>query len=138
MQTLVTVSFTKHITRFTGIQNKPYDERLKLLNLYSVPRRRDRYQIIYLWKIIEELVPNLSTPITCTYSERIGRCGRHAAIEREECINHAHKHVGAALRNVWEMEKFEPYLRNIVHLPCQFGYNKSGRWGLLTSWSQRG
>ena len=49
-------SFTKHIT---GIKNKPYDERLKLLNLYSVQRRRDRYQIIYLWKIIEGLVPNL-------------------------------------------------------------------------------
>ena len=63
-------SFTKHIT---GIKNKPYDERLKLLNLYSVQRRRDRYQIIYLWKIIEGLVPNLSAPITCTYSERRGR-----------------------------------------------------------------
>ena len=62
-------SFTKHIT---GIKNKPYDERLKLLNLYSVQRRRDRYKIIYLWKIIEELVPSLSTPITCTYSERGG------------------------------------------------------------------
>ena len=57
-------SFTKHIS---GIKNKPYDERLKLLNLYSVQRRRDRYQIIDL------LVPNLSTPITCTYSERRGR-----------------------------------------------------------------
>ena len=40
-------SFTKHIT---GIKNKQYDERLKRLNLYSVQRRRDRYQIIYLWK----------------------------------------------------------------------------------------
>ena len=37
-------SFTKHIT---GIKNKPYDKRLKLLNLYSVQRRRDRYQIIW-------------------------------------------------------------------------------------------
>ena len=59
-------SFTKHIT---GIKNKPYDERLKLLNLYSVQRRRDRYQIIYFWKIIEKLVPNLYISITCTYSE---------------------------------------------------------------------
>ena len=36
-------SFTKHIA---GIQNKSYDERLKLLNLYPVQRRRDRYQIL--------------------------------------------------------------------------------------------
>ena len=46
---------------------------LKLLNLYSVQRRQGSYQIIYLWKIIEVLVPNLSTLITCTYSERRGR-----------------------------------------------------------------
>ena len=50
----VQCSFTKHIT---GIQNKSYDERLKLLNLYSVQKRRDRYRIIYLWKINDELVP---------------------------------------------------------------------------------
>ena len=41
-----------------------YEERL---NLYSIQRRRDRYQIIYLWKIIEKFVPNLSAPITCTF-----------------------------------------------------------------------
>ena len=50
-----------------------YEVRLKHLNLYSIQRRRDRYQIIYLRKIIEKFVPNLSAPITCTYSERRGR-----------------------------------------------------------------
>ena len=50
-----------------------YDEQLKYLNLYSIHRRGDRYQIIYLWKIIEKFVPNLSAPITCTYPERRGR-----------------------------------------------------------------
>ena len=63
-------SFTKHIA---GIQSNSYDRRLKFLNLYSVQRSQDIYQIIYLWKIIKELVPNLSTLITCTYSERRGR-----------------------------------------------------------------
>ena len=52
-------SFTKHIA---GILNKNY-ERLKLMNLYSIQRRRDRYQMIYLWKIIEEFVPNLSAQL---------------------------------------------------------------------------
>ena len=33
-----------------------YEERLKHLNLYSIQRRRDRYQIIYLWTIIEKFV----------------------------------------------------------------------------------
>ena len=59
-------SFTKHIA---GMHTMSYEERLKL---YSIQRRRDRYQLIYLWKIIEKFVPNLSAPITCTYSER--RC----------------------------------------------------------------
>ena len=66
----VQCSFTKHIA---GMHTMSYVERLKHLNLYSIQRRRDRYQIIYLWKIIEKFVPNLSAPITCTYSERRGR-----------------------------------------------------------------
>ena len=63
-------SFTKHIA---GMHTMSYEERLKHMNLYSIQRRRDRYQIIYLWKIIEKIIPNLSAPITCTYSERRGR-----------------------------------------------------------------
>ena len=63
-------SFTKHIT---GMHTMSYEERLKHMNLYSIQRMRDRYQIIYLWKIIEKFVPNLSAPVTCTYSVRRGR-----------------------------------------------------------------
>ena len=37
----------------------PYTKRLKMLNLNSLHRRRERYCIIYLWKILEGLVPNL-------------------------------------------------------------------------------
>ena len=48
-------SFSKHIA---GMHTMSYEERLKHLNLYSIQRRRDRYQIIYLWKIIEKFVPN--------------------------------------------------------------------------------
>ena len=33
----------------------------------------ERYCIIYVWKIIEGLVPNFSKPIVCTHSERRGR-----------------------------------------------------------------
>ena len=34
-----------------------YWERLKILNLYSLQRRRERYIIIYNWKVLEGLVP---------------------------------------------------------------------------------
>ena len=63
-------SFTKHII---GMNDMPYHERLKCLGLYSLQRRRERYCIIYLWKIIEGLAPNFSNPITSTFSGRRGR-----------------------------------------------------------------
>ena len=132
-------SFTKHIT---GIKNKPYDERLKLLNLYSVQRRRDRYQIIYLWKIIEGLVPNLSTPITCTYSERRGRScvvshvnmGRLGTLSYNSfrwrsirMFNKLPKYV--RIVSSCSIDKFksqlDKHLRNIVDLPCQSGFSNS-------------
>ena len=69
-------TFTKYIT---GMYELSYEERLKALNLYSLQRRRDRYLIIYIWKIIESLVPNLEPKITLTISARRGRlcCKEH-------------------------------------------------------------
>ena len=63
------ISFTKHIT---GMQSLEYSERLVSLKLYSLQRRRERYCIIYVWKIIEGLVPIFSKPIVCSYSQRRG------------------------------------------------------------------
>ena len=50
-----------------------YSDRLSLLRLYSLQMRQERYRINYVWKIIEDLVPNFSKPIVCTHSERRGR-----------------------------------------------------------------
>ena len=36
-----------------------YWERLNMLGMYSLQRRRERYRIIYTWKILENLVPNV-------------------------------------------------------------------------------
>ena len=58
----------KHITRMCYFS---YIKRLEILNLYSLQRRRERYSIIYVWKIVEGLVPNLSDPIS--FSDRRGR-----------------------------------------------------------------
>ena len=44
-----------------------------MLKLYSLQRRRDRYTIIYVWKILESIVPNLNIPVTCYSSIRRGR-----------------------------------------------------------------
>ena len=47
--------FTRKIE---GTNEFDYWERLKELSLYSLQRRRERYIIIYVWKIIHGLVPN--------------------------------------------------------------------------------
>ena len=50
-------SFTRFISGMAGLS---YTERLAVLKLYSLQRRRERYIVIYVWKILEGLVPNLS------------------------------------------------------------------------------
>ena len=52
-----------------------YWDRLKHYRLYSLERRRERYCIIYIWKILEGLVPN---PNIRSYDA--GRRGRLCAI----------------------------------------------------------
>ena len=49
-------SFTRLISGMKGLS---YPERLTALKLYSLQRRRERYIILYVWKILEGLVPNL-------------------------------------------------------------------------------
>ena len=63
-------SFTKHIT---GMNDMPHHDRLKSLGLYSLQRKREKYCIIYIWKIIEDLAPNFLNPITSTFSGRRSR-----------------------------------------------------------------
>ena len=51
-----------------------YWDRLQSLGLYSLERRRERYRIIYVWKILENMVLNLMTnnKITSNTSLRFG------------------------------------------------------------------
>ena len=61
-------NFTKYINGCT--QDDDYWDRLKKLNLYSVERRRERYTCIYVWKILQGIVPNPG--INFEYNERRG------------------------------------------------------------------
>ena len=62
-------SFTRQIL---GLRDQDYWQRLKTLKLYSLQRRRERYHIIYIWKMIEGLVPN-SPKISTIKNPRRGR-----------------------------------------------------------------
>ena len=51
-----------------------YWDQLKELKCYSLERRRERYQIIYTWRIIEGQTPNFDcTPIISYQNSRRGR-----------------------------------------------------------------
>ena len=67
-------SFTRKITLPSKVD---YWERLSSFRLYSLQRRRERYRIIYTWKILEELVPNIGSEdnggIRKLHSARNGR-----------------------------------------------------------------
>jgi len=45
------------IKRIEDIEHLTYPEQLKKLKFYSLEKRRERYLIIYLWKMMENLVP---------------------------------------------------------------------------------
>ena len=47
-------------SRILEVKHLDYWSRLKALNINSLERRRERYLIIYVWKILEGLVPNIS------------------------------------------------------------------------------
>ena len=65
-------AFTRKI-RFA--RREDYWQRLHTGHLYSLERRRERYRIIYVWKILEGHVPNLSgrSQIVSRTSHRYGR-----------------------------------------------------------------
>ena len=67
----------RHFTaKINGTEGLKYRQRLKLLVAYSLERRRDRYTVIYVWKIIQGLAPNLlgSDKIRCNeLNQRLGR-----------------------------------------------------------------
>ena len=52
-------SVQRHFTRrVAGCSNLDYWERLKKLKLLSLQRRRERYRIIHVWKILNNAAPN--------------------------------------------------------------------------------
>lgn len=73
-------SVQQHFTkRVSGFQHLSYYNRLKGLQLQSLQRRRERYIIIYMWKIRHNLSPN---DLQISFSENNLRLGPLAVIPR--------------------------------------------------------
>ena len=64
--------------RIANLSEHSYWERLQELGLYSLERRRERYAIIYIWKIVQKLVPNFEERVQLRsyVNERRGRLCR--------------------------------------------------------------
>ena len=67
-----------------GINNLCYWSRLESLKLYSLERRRERYIILYIFKIIKGLVPNLTEE---SFRVRFENRGRRGIMCDIPCIN---------------------------------------------------
>lgn len=62
--------------RILSVKHSDYWERLKCLRLYSLQQRREGYQVIYTWKILQGLVPNAGITLSKQDSRKNLLCKR--------------------------------------------------------------
>ena len=62
-----------YTSKITGSDNLTYIQRLEKFKLYSLERRRERYLVIYAWKILEGLVDNPNDKVASRNHVRLGR-----------------------------------------------------------------
>ena len=136
------------ISYISGMQGLSYPERLTALKLYSLQRRRQRYIIIYVWKILECQVPNFSPPRT---SDRKGRACIASHVGVGILVTLAYNSFRwRAIRMLNQLplflcnttvcfvysfkNKFDLYLSTVPDIPCQPGFNKSLDHGDCLRW----
>ena len=146
--------------RIRGMQDLNYWERLERLELYSLERRRDRYFIVYVWKIINNLAPNLSNEHMAIYtrnSERRGLMCRIPAVntaavarvqtlKEDSFIVHGPRLFNAIPRELREFSgtlytfkvKLDRYLKSVPDKPALPHYVQSAAGnGLLEQLAQQ-
>ena len=140
-------SFTRFIS---GMACLSYTERLTVLKLYSLQRRRERYIIIYVWKILEGLVPNFFPHICTITSDRGRTCitshinvGRLVTLEYNSfrwCAIRLFNQLPLFARNttVCSIHGFKrqlnSYLSTVPYSPCLPGFNNSLDHGDCLRW----
>lgn len=80
-----------YLSKIAGVQSFDYWQQLSVLKMPSLQRRRERYVCIYVWKMLEGLVPNFG--LQSSYSTRRGRSCivptvRRVASQRVQTIRH--------------------------------------------------
>ena len=97
----------RHFVRKIKLNGNNFDywDRLAHFELYSLERRRERYMIIYTWKIIESMVPNISDiesrKILAYQTKRLGRkCYVPSVVGQSVLYKHFLAVIGPKLFNV--------------------------------------
>ena len=145
----------RHFTaRISCCHNVDYWDRLKMLNLHSLQRRRERYSIIHMWKILNNLTPN-DLNIEFINNERMGMRAkvppmvRGATPAAQTARDNSFRVRAAKLWNilppaVTRIEKLETFkaelgnfLKRFPDQPPIAGHTCSNNNSLL-AWSQEG
>ena len=131
-------------SKISEIRVLNYWQRLEELKLYSIQRRHERYSIIYIYKVLEELVPNFSAnkvqvkiserrgrlcvipPVTSSHCPSVVKNAREASfpIRGPRIFNSLPKHI----RNISGVSvdafkhKLDKFLRSVPDKPTVDGY----------------
>ena len=88
MNIIAVESIQRSVTaKIEGMENLTYWDRLKALDLYSLQRRRERYDLIHIWKIQKEIIQN-DLQLQFYYNERQGwKCRRNIIQTRKRKLS---------------------------------------------------
>ena len=79
MQELESIQWS-FLRKIKGFHFSDYWDAIRQLGMYSLECRRDRYQVLYCWKIAKNLVP--STGIVFYQSDRRGRLIKEKSVQQ--------------------------------------------------------
>ena len=71
-------------SKIPELKELSYWERLAKIKLNSQQRRFERYQIIYVWKTLEKLVPDTNITLSNDENSRVGRMCKVPALKPKE------------------------------------------------------
>ena len=128
---------------------KDYWERLHKLQLYSLQRRRERYCIIYVWKMLEGLVPNLTDrsqivgkstlrfgrtcvvpPVATGTTNRLQRLREESfCVKGPMLFNSLPSHLRnmSGVSHTEFKQELDMFLKTVADEPLTHGYNTSRR-----------
>ena len=112
------------LSKICGLSELSYWDQLKQkhIKLYSVERRRERYFMIYTWKVLEQMVPNVSTDeerkITSKSTYRQGRtCCIHTVPNHIPAKIKAARYASLGYRGPLLFNTLPADIRNITNVP---------------------